>query len=158
MNLSNNVEIKILRTDPGNKDFLDLTMKLDSILQESDGEEHEFFAQFNKSADLDKAVIIFINDDPAACGAIKKYSVKTAEIKRMYVRPEYRRKGIAGKILDELEKWSLELNYSECILETGRDLIAAVNLYKVSGYEMIPNYGQYAGKERSVCFRKVLEE
>ena len=158
MNLSNNVEIKILRTDPGNKDFLDLTMKLDSILQESDGEEHEFFAQFNKSADLDKAVIIYINDDPAACGAIKKYSGITAEIKRMYVQPEYRRKGLAGKILDELEKWSSELNYSECILETGRDLIAAVNLYKVSGYEMIPNYGQYAGKERSVCFRKVLEE
>ena len=158
MNLSNNVEIKILRTDPGNKDFLDLTMKLDSILQESDGEEHEFFAQFNKSADLDKAVIIYINDDPAACGAIKKYSGKAAEIKRMYVQPEYRRKGIAGKILDELEKWSSELNYTECILETGKDLSAAVNLYKESGYEVIPNYGQYAGKERSVCFRKVLEE
>ncbi len=150
--------IKILRTDPWNKDFAELTNKLDIILQESDGEEHEFFAQFNKQADLDKAVIVYVKNIPVACGAIKKYSDKTAEVKRMYVLPEYRRKGFARKILNELEKWSSELNYSECILETGRDLLAALNLYKVLGYEVIPNYGQYEGVERSVCFRKVIVE
>lgn len=158
MNLNIQEKIKIVRTDPWNTDFIELTKKLDSILQESDGEEHEFYAQYNNPVDLDKAVIIYINNDPAACGAIKKYSGKTAEIKRMYVQPEYRRKGFAGLILNELEKWSSELNYSECILETGRGLIAAVNLYKVSGYKVIPNYGQYKGVDRSMCFRKVINE
>lgn len=123
MTLNKYETIKILRTDPGNTDFIELTKKFDSILQESDREKHEFFAQINKPADLDKAVVIYINNEPIACGAIKKYSGKTAEIKRMYVQPEYRRKGFAGKILEELEKWSSELNYSKCILETGRDLL-----------------------------------
>ncbi len=149
-------KIQLIRTGANNKDFLYLIELLDEVLQESDGEEHPFFAQFNKSEDLQNAVVVYLNSIPAGCGAIKKYSDDTAEIKRMFVRAEYRGQGLAKNILKELELWSKELKYSECILETGKKLSDAIRLYQSSGYEIISNYGQYAGVEMSVCMRKIL--
>lgn len=154
----NDKKINIVRTLPGNKDFLCLTFMLDEVLSLNDGKENAFFAQFNKSDDLDIAVLIYAGKIPVACGALKKYSENTAEIKRMCVSPEYRGKKFAKIILRELEKLSSELNLSECILETGRDLKTAVGLYQSSGYDVIPNYGQYAGIEKSICFRKIIIE
>ena len=152
----NNKKIRLIRTDNLNNDFIELVNELDSILRTIDGEEHLFFAKFNRSDHLDKVVVMYYGIIPAACGALKNYSENTAEIKRMYVRPEFRGKGFAKKILNELEKWASKLNYTECILETGRDLKAAVGLYQSSGYDVIPNYGQYAGVDKSICFRKIL--
>ena len=150
------MKIMAVRTEPDNVDFIMLVKQLDVVLREYDGEEHTFFAQFNKPADLEKALVIYENKNPVACGAIKKYSETESEIKRMYVIPGLRGKGISRIILKELEKWSAELGYSECILETGKDLKAAVGLYKSSGYAVTENYGQYSGVERSLCFRKKL--
>ncbi|MDT0641257.1 GNAT family N-acetyltransferase [Zunongwangia sp. F363] len=78
------------------------------------------------------------------------------EIKRMFTLSLFRGRGFAGKVLKELETWAAELNYSKCILETGVRQPEAIALYKKSGYRIIPNYGQYAGIENSVCFQKDL--
>ena len=75
----------------------------------------------------------------------------------MYVRENERGRGIAGKILAELETWARESNFTECVLETGLKQPEAIRLYQKSGYEIIPNYGQYAGAENSVCMRKSVE-
>jgi len=149
--------IHLIRTDTNSNDFIELVRQLDEVLQESDGDEHHFFAQFNKLEELQNVVTAYVDNNPAGCGAIKKYSEKTAEIKRMFVRPEYRGKGIAKSILKELEAWAEELSYKECILETGKKLSKAIGLYQSSGYEIIPNYGQYAGVDMSVCMRKKLK-
>ena len=59
-------------------------------------------------------------------------------------------------ILKELEKWAAELNYTKCVLETGKKQPEAITLYLKNGYAIIPNYGQYIGIENSVCFAKVI--
>jgi hypothetical protein len=59
--------------------------------------------------------------------------------------------------LTGLEIWAMELNYSTCILETGKKQFDAVRLYEKNGYERISNYGQYAGVEESICFEKLLD-
>jgi len=148
--------IKLLRTDSGNPELSELIKLLDAVLRESDGDEHAFYSQYNKLENIQNFVIAYLNEIPAGCGAIKKNSDNTAEIKRMYVKPEFRGKGIAKNILKELEMWAYELNYSECILETGKKQSDAVGLYKREGYKVIPNYGQYAGVELSVCMKKIL--
>jgi GNAT superfamily N-acetyltransferase len=91
------------------------------------------------------------------CGAIKEYAPNTMEIKRMYTLPESRGKGIASKVLTELEIWAAELSYEKCILETGKKQPEAIGLYKKNGYKLIPNYGQYAEIENSVCFEKDIK-
>ena len=75
----------------------------------------------------------------------------------MFVHPDYRGKGIASKILSELELWASEQNYSEAILETGINQPEAIALYKKSGYLVTQNYGQYANAENSVCMKKILK-
>jgi GNAT superfamily N-acetyltransferase len=88
------------------------------------------------------------------CGAIKKYDSQTAEIKRMFVHPDHRNKGVANSVLEELEAWARELGFTSCVLETSFKLENAIALYKKFGYQIIPNYGQYIGVESSVCMRK----
>jgi len=88
------------------------------------------------------------------CGAMREYTRDVIEIKRMFVRPEYRSQGIARRILSELEYWAKELNYSGCILETGKKQPEAIRLYQKSGYSLIPNYDQYEHVESSVCMKK----
>jgi hypothetical protein len=59
-------------------------------------------------------------------------------------------------VLRELETWAGELHYTSCLLETGLKQPEAIRLYEKNGYALIPNYGQYAGVDNSVCFEKVL--
>jgi GNAT superfamily N-acetyltransferase len=103
------------------------------------------------------AVVAYHNTIPVGCGCFKSFDMKTVEIKRIYVQPEHRGKGIAKSILQELEQWALESGYSTAILETGIKQTAALQLYDHSGYERIDNYGQYLGNANSICKRKSLE-
>ena len=146
----------LVRTNSENSDFRELVALLDAELQIRDGAEHSFYAQFNKIDKIREAVVAYENEKAIGGGAFKEYSAGTAEIKRMFVRPEYRGRGIAGQILTELEDWAKELNFSECILETGKKQPEAVKLYQKSGYKIIPNYGQYVGVENSVCMKKAI--
>lgn len=148
--------ISVMRTDSDNQDFIDLVKYLDADLAERDGSDHSFYAQFNKINKIKYVIVAYENGKPVGCGAIKEYAPKIMEIKRMYTAPESRGKGIASKILTELENWASELSYEKCILETGKKQPEAIGLYKKNGYKLIPNYGQYAEIENSVCFEKVV--
>lgn len=149
--------IKIIRTDSGNQDFIELVKCLDADLAIRDGNDHAFYAQFNKTANLKYVVVAYENEIPTACGALKEFATNTMEIKRMYTTPGSRGKGIATMVLAELEKWAAELSSKKCILETGKKQPEAIGLYKKNGYKSIPNYGQYAGIVNSVCFEKVVK-
>ncbi len=149
--------INLVRTNSDNSDFRELVALLDQDLQIRDGDEHSFYAQFNKIDKIREVVVAYENEKAVGCGAFKEYSASAAEIKRMFVRPENRGRGIAGKILTELETWAKELKFSECVLETGVKQPEAIRLYKKSGYETIPSYGQYLNIENSVCMKKLIK-
>ena len=148
--------IKILRTDSSNQDFIDLVKLLDKELQIRDGKEHTFYAQYNKIDKIKNIVVAFYNDAAVGCGAIKEFDSDTMEVKRMFVKDEYRTKGIATNVLIELENWTKELGFSKCILETGLKQPEAILLYKKNNYKVVPNYGQYAGVVNSICMEKIL--
>lgn len=149
--------IKIIRTDADNPDFIKLVKELDADLAIRDGHEHAFYAQFNKIDQIKFAVVAYENDQPVGCGALKEYAPDTMEIKRMYTSPDSRGKGIATKVLTELEIWAAERAFKKCLLETGIKQPEAIALYKKNGYHLVPNYGQYAGVENSVCFEKAVK-
>jgi GNAT superfamily N-acetyltransferase len=144
----------LVRTDSDNTDFVELVRLLDADLAERDGEDHAFYAQYNKITAIRNVVVAYHNEVAVGCGAFKKYAEGVAEVKRMYVRPDYRRQGIARIILNELEKWSAEAGYQNLILETGKAQPEAIALYTASGYKRTPNYGQYEHIENSVCMKK----
>ena len=149
--------LTIVRTNSQNADFIGLVKYLDAGLAVTDGEDHAFYNQFNKIDNIKYVTVAYEKEMAVGCGAIKEFSEGTMEVKRMFVSESHRGKGIAGRILAELETWAAELGYSRCILETGIRQVEAVALYKKSGYSIIPNYGQYIGVENSLCFEKVLK-
>ena len=148
--------IQITRIDANNNDLRQLVNKLDVELAGLDGDEHPFYAQFNKIDAIKFAVLAYENEVALGCGAIKEYEPGIMEIKRMYVIPAKRGIGVASAILHELEKWAKELGFEKCILETGKRQAAAIGLYLKQGYVQIPNYGQYKDVTNSLCFEKRL--
>jgi putative acetyltransferase len=149
-----NINIETQRTGSSNDDFKKLVTLLDQELSVTDGEDHDFYHQFNHIDKIKHVLVAYEGNEAIGCGAIKAYDSSSMEVKRMYTRPEYRGKGVASKILNELENWAKELSYQKCILETGIKQPEAIALYKKNGYSITENYGQYAGVNASVCFEK----
>ncbi|MCQ4142380.1 GNAT family N-acetyltransferase [Chryseobacterium sp. EO14] len=146
----------IKRTDSSNKDFQNLVQLLDADLAIRNGEDHSFYDQFNKIDAIKNCIVIYVDEIPAACGAFKKFDEETVEIKRMYTNPDFRKKGLATTIVKDLEIWAKELNYTKAVLESSLEQNEALSVYEKSGYTRIPNYGQYIGIDKSVCYEKVL--
>lgn len=146
----------LIRTDAQHSDFISLVRQLDAYLTIVDGDQHGFYDQYNKISNIRYCIIGYFNQVPIACGAIKEYGTGIMEIKRMYTNDAYRGKGYATMILVALEIWAKELGYTSCILETGLGQVEAVAFYHKNQYQVIPNFGQYAGVENSICFEKKL--
>ena len=148
--------IKIIRTNSDNTNFRDLVSLLDEDLKIRDGEEHAFYAQFNTIDTIKHVIVAYIENTPVGCGAIKPYTAAIVEIKRIFVQPAFRGQGVARAILSELEVWAKDLNFSTCILETGKNQPEAISLYYKAGYHLISSYGQYKNVENSVCMKKEI--
>lgn len=148
--------VSILRTDSSHHHFIELVQLLDAELAVRDGSEHAFYHQFNGIVNLKHTVVAYRDGVPVACGAFKEIETGIVEIKRMFTLEHSRGLGIASAVLYELEAWAASLGYTTSVLETGKKQPEAIALYKKNGYQIIPNYGQYAGVENSVCFSKSL--
>ncbi len=150
--------LHLVRTTSADPDFRTLVQLLDQDLAARDGAEHGFYAQFNTIAQLAHVVVAYQGEAPVGCGAFKPYEANAVEIKRMYVQPAHRGRGVARAVLTELEHWASALGYIRCVLETGRRQPEAIALYQRSGYAFIPNYGQYVGVENSVCMERKVSQ
>ena len=148
--------INCIRTNSENEHFRLLVQELDADLKARDGDDHVFYAQFNKIDTIQHVIVAYENGAAVGCGAMKQYTSDAVEVKRMYVLIDQRGKGIATEIIQSLEQWARELGYHYCLLETGKRQPEAIALYTKSGYHIIPNFGQYENVENSVCFKKAL--
>jgi GNAT superfamily N-acetyltransferase len=77
---------------------------------------------------------------PVCCGGVKRLDDRRCEIKKMYVVPEWRGKGVARKLLHELEDRARGLSYAIARLDTGPKQLSARGLYEDEGYEQIPDF------------------
>jgi GNAT superfamily N-acetyltransferase len=104
-----------------------------------------------------QAVAFFVlrdNDNPAACGGIQLFGTAYGEIKRMYVRPQYRGLGFGKLLLDHLADYARAHGVGLLRLETGIHQAAAISLYERMGFQRIPPFGTYVEDPLSVFFEK----
>lgn len=104
-------------------------------------------------------VFLVVRDEDGeavACGGLVRFDATRAELKRMYVLPEARGRGLGRLVLEKLEAQARAFGYAGVVLETGDQSAAALALYSSSGYEPIPCYGVYAHRGLSRCFEKRL--
>lgn len=101
-------------------------------------------------------VVARADGEAVGCGALRRLDDTTGELKRMFVEPELRGRGIAKQVLASLESTARELGISRLMLETGVYQSEAIALYTGAGFSPIPCCGEYAGTRTSVCFEKKL--
>ena len=148
--------ILIKRTTTDDPDFTNLIRQLDDELWNELHEDQATYDQYNKVTQIPTAVVVYVNETPAASGCFKVLQNSTAEIKRMFVQKSYRGKGFSKSVLMELENWAREQNISILILETSIHFKVARSLYQQAGFNIIPNYGPYKYLAESVCLQKIL--
>lgn len=146
--------IERIRTNSHSTEFRMLTGKLDAALKQLYGTTQDAFDRYNEIENLDTVVLAYWNGMPAGCGCFKPFDEGRGELKRMYVEPEFRRRGIAQAVLHELEDWARDLGYAAMVLETGTLQPQAISLYSTEGYQIIPNFDPYSSNELSICMEK----
>lgn len=150
--------VRISRTTAHDPVFKQLVTLLDTELANRYGAIQKIYDQFNVVSDIQTVVIVYHNEVAAGCGCFKAFDEKIAEIKRLFVLPEHRGKGIARKIVQALEEWAWERSYNTCILETGDKQPEAIALYERMGYQRVENFGPYQGMSESICFSKSISK
>ena len=98
-----------VRTNSENTDFIQLVSELDKFLAEMNDREHDYYNQFNRIDTIKHVVLVYLDNVAVSCGAIKEYKSETVEVKRMFAINEFRGKGFASLVLNELESWAKEL-------------------------------------------------
>lgn len=144
-------------THSGDKGFRALAEALDREYLQRFGDLALQYRQYNGPEDLEQVCLLVLDGQAAACGAYRRLDGATAELKRVYVRPECRRRGYAGQLIGVLELQALFGGYTRMALETGRDMEEAVRLYKRLGYQAAPAWGPFAGDDVCLCMDKELK-
>lgn len=145
--------VTILPEEPGSPDALELIQELDA----------ELLTRYPPTSlhgmepsEADTFVIARIDGLPVGCGGLRNISEEAGEIKRVFVRTEYRGKGVARRMLKMLESAGLEFGYKKVRLETGDRQPESISLYESSDYYPIPRFGEYTDDPHSRCYEKIL--
>jgi len=100
--------------------------------------------------------IAWAGEEALGCGAMRLRDAQTAEIKRMYVKPSARARGVGSRLLAALEDRARDLGARQVVLEAGDRQASAIALYVRAGYSRIAPFGEYADAPLSVCMAKDL--
>lgn len=139
-------------------DFIHLCEELDVFLNHAIGGEdkREKYKKYNHLDTMDEVLLAYDHETAVGCAALRRYSDEEAEVKRVFVREEYRGRNIGGLLLEELIQRAKKSGYQRMILETGEFLASSVRLYARYGFEKIENYGAYRDMPESLCMGRGL--
>lgn len=153
--MSSNVEITLER--PDSDDARTLIAELEAYLIPLSPPESRHGYSIEKL--IKEEVPFFIvrdNGTPVGCGGVKLVGADYAEIKRMYVRPQFRGLGFAKLMLDHLAEYARLRGVALLRLETGIAQQAAIALYERCGFRSIPPFGEYKPDPLSRFYEKQI--
>jgi putative acetyltransferase len=153
------MEIKIAAEPFDSTDTLRLIRALDEHLAGKYPPEQRFGPNLtveHLAPGLGTFVIARLDGVAIGCGAVRRLDEKTVEVKRMYVDPEVRGRGVAKEIIERLEADARAMGANRLVLETGIYQDEAISLYRRVGFSVIDCFGEYAGVPTSVCFEKAI--
>lgn len=147
--------ITITREPPDSPDAQSLIAELDTLLEPLYPTRSRHGYTVAKL--IDRQVHFFLirhNGTPAGCGGIQFFGSEYGEIKRMYVRPEFRGLGLGRQMLNHLERYAQQHDINVLRLETGIHQHEAIALYEQFGFQRIPPFGEYFQDPVSRCYEK----
>ena len=140
-----------------NADFRALAAMLDAYYFSLVGDIQHKYAESNRPENMSALAVCYVGEKPVACGAWKALDGGVAEIKRIYVLPEFRRRGVATGLIWALEGNAARAGRQKLILETAVDTTGSHQLYLSLGYQIRNYYGSPAGAENCLCFEKEIK-
>lgn len=142
-------------TDP---DFIRFSKCLEEYFNRLVGgeENRKSFLPHNALDEIHDVLLVYDGAKAVACASFRKYDRRAAEIKRVFVREEYRGNGISKIMLQKLESAAENKGYTTFILQTREACTEAVGLYESMGYRKTEKYPPYVGMPLAVCYAKKL--
>lgn len=134
--------------------FLKLVDELDAGYYERIGDDLSKYDNYNEFTKPHVVVLLLNNKEPVACASYRACNEKSVEFKRVYVKKEFRKQGIAYNLIRQLEEDVLNKGFLNSFIVTGKNNLAAVRLYEKLDYMQIPKFGQFKDDENVVCMKK----
>jgi len=157
--VTNNLALEICRVDLLSDVAQRLILALNAELEKRYPEEGANFFRLDPNEVSESRggfFVAYIGGEPVGCGAVRRTDPGVAEIKRMYVAPNARGRGVGKQIVRKLESVARQLGVTRLVLETGPRQPEAIAVYKNTGFVEIPLFGEYIGSKFSVCMAKDL--
>ena len=149
--------VKWIKTDRNSTDFIALCRRLnEELVLKLSSSVDPVSSRANATDDFESVLLGKVENVPVACAALRPFSEDTAELKRMFVSPEWRRNGLGKTILEKCEEIARQEKYKHIVLETNILLPDARSLYEKNGYARIESYGPYAYLKETLCMGKTL--
>ncbi len=148
--------MQIRQVTAQSEDFRALAAQLDAYYFTLVGDIQLKYAEPNRPENMNALLVAYAGETPVACGAWKTIDAETAELKRIYVLPEYRRQGVATAMIRALEDSIVSTGRRKLILETAVDTSSSHQLYLSLGYKLRDYYGSPAGADNCLCFHKEI--
>ena len=149
--------VRWIITDRDDADFIALCRRLnEELVLKLSGSVDPISSRANATDDFGSVLLGKNEKVPVACAALRPFSEDTVELKRMFVSPEWRRKGLGKAILQKCEEMARQEKYRHIVLETNILLPDAKTLYEKNGYGRIDSYGPYAFLKETLCMGKTL--
>ena len=143
-------------TDEKDERFLNLVEELDQGYYERIGDDLEKYKEYNEFKNPHFVILLLDSEKPIACASYRVCEKDSVEFKRVYVKKDYRKKGIAYDLMKKLEKKVINENFKHSYIVTGKNNFAAISLYKKLNYKQIPKFGQFKDDEAVVCMKKIF--
>ncbi len=151
------MDVKFVNED--NPDLVKLSKELDDYYFKLYGDVYLKYKPLNSLKGLAGAAVAYEGGKPLGCCGWRPFDAVTAEVKRMYVRPEHRRKGAAKMLMDAIEVHAAKNGCHRAVLDTSKETPEAMAFYPAAGYKVIEGgYGAYVGDDACVCFEKEISD
>jgi GNAT superfamily N-acetyltransferase len=151
------IDPTITRENPASPEASALIAELDAVLEPLyPRESRHGFSVERLIADSVDFFVLRVGEIPAGCGGLKFFGTAYAEIKRMYVRPQFRGLGFARLLLAHLSAHAKTRGVELLRLETGIHQHAAIRVYEQAGFRQIPPFGEYRVDPLSRCYEKAI--
>ena len=146
--------MKSIITNEKDERFLKLVRELDNGYYQRIGEDLSKYNEYN-SLEIPHVVILLIySGKNVACASYRVLSKDSVEFKRVYVKKDYRRKGIAFKLIERLERDVIEKGFRYSYIVTGKNNTPAIGLYEKLNYHIIPNIKGFEDDKRIISMKK----
>lgn len=146
--------MKTIFTNEQDERFLKLVEELDYGYYKRIGDELEKYKEYNEFKKPHDVALLIDEKKAIACASYRACEKNSVEFKRVYVKKDYRKKGIAFNLIKQLEKRAIEKNFKNSYIVTGKNNIPAIRLYEKLEYKEIPKFGQFKDDETVICMKK----